>query len=570
MFNNRIAEVNLLRASGLIDADILARAMGREAASPGVPLEFLYLENQRHWTAATSALFDGKYYLDRNPDLHGTGTNPLLHYVCHGYREGRSPTRLVEIDYLIEQLAPPELLDDEAGLREFSSALLAKYGGIRELLASTGRNPSRFFDNEFYRAANSEDASEIGLVPLEHYLRARGRSTAVPGRFLECTPLASMAFYMEANPDLRAAKVVPLAHLIQYGFTEGRRFSKDEKVSKEFLENSAHLFAKPAMSKLDGFLSETEGTGQIAGPYWPTRYTHRSIPSLAHQAGSNHRSAFIGIVLYENSDEEILRMEQSIRKQIEEAKGYRIDYAYLANDAHNEARYRRLLGGKVRIAPEGRNLGFGSGHNLLMRDAFGGHELYIGANPDGYFTPGCVKTLIDFSDYHAGHALIEALAFPIDHPKWHDPVTLDTCWVSGACFALPKALWREVHGFDEAIHMYCEDVDLSWRVRLLGGALKVCPTARFVHDVTPRFVQREESREAESSRRRAMLVGNYYLSRKWGGEEQVMRAKANLATELSAEEIAQLEAPEVVIDAEIAKRVADFAFDRFAPSRFWT
>jgi hypothetical protein len=36
--------------------------------------------------------FDSRYYLARYPDVAGTGLDPLMHYVEHGMREGRSPT----------------------------------------------------------------------------------------------------------------------------------------------------------------------------------------------------------------------------------------------------------------------------------------------------------------------------------------------------------------------------------------------------------------------------------------------------------------------------------------------
>ncbi len=34
--------------------------------------------------------------------------------------------------------------------------------------------------------------------------------------------------------------------------------------------------------------------------------------------------------------------------------------------------------------------------------------------------------------------------------------------------------------------MYCEDVDLSWRAKGYGFALRMCPRALFLHEVTNR------------------------------------------------------------------------------------
>lgn len=566
MQNIRFDEIALLRSSGLLDAQWLARSIGVDASSAGgVPLEFLYLENRHYWGASTSPLFDGRYYLDHSADVVAADVNPLLHYLVHGFFEGRSPTPLVDMDHVLEQIEPGA----SAWGKQRVSECLRSYGGLRQLLAATGADPCAFFENSVYRSALDEFGADCGVdcgeVPLEHYLRVGGR---LDGRYLECASVASMPYYMSINPDLAAADVVPLVHLMHHGLTEGRRFSQQARVSEAFLANSARLVGNDALRGIKGFMLGTRGSGRLAGPAWPTPYTGRRLPALAHSAESARRAVFVGIVLYRNSDEELRRLEASIRNEARLSPDYRIDWAYFANDAENLPRYRALLGDRVEADAAAGNLGFGRAHNLLMRRCFAQDRLYVGANPDGYFTPGCLRALADFSDFHGGHALVEAVAAPVDHPKWHDPVTLDTPWVSGACFALPHRLWSEVGGFDERIHLYCEDVDLSWRVRLIGGLLKVCPSARFVHDVTPRFdAAADEARERD--RRRSMLAGGYYLARKWGCREQAQRLRAEYASLVGQERLDTLVEPEMEIDPSVAARVADFSLPRFAPSRFW-
>ncbi|MBF5004007.1 glycosyltransferase [Diaphorobacter caeni] len=48
-------------------------------------------------------------------------------------------------------------------------------------------------------------------------------------------------------------------------------------------------------------------------------------------------------------------------------------------------------------------------------------------------------------------------------------------WVNGACLVLPASVWRQVRGFDERYFMYCEDVDLSLRIRLAGWRIVRAP-----------------------------------------------------------------------------------------------
>jgi hypothetical protein len=560
--------IELIHDSGLLDPRVFSPVDKHSHSNANIPLEQLYLEDRNNWPSRTSALFDGGYYLSQNADVRNAGVNPMLHYIKKGYFEGRSPSPLVDINFILQQIATADRSLRERDMAVASRKILSNYGGIRELLIETGCDPSVFFSNSFYREANLGLVSESDLIPIEDYFRRRGRAPG-PNCFLECTPLASFNFYMKRHPDLVAASVVPLRHLLLYGLQEGRRFNMVDTVSAEFLNNSATLFADDSMKMLAGILRSSDGQMHLPGPFWPTPYANRSIPALSHVAREGRRSAFVGVVLYKNTEDEIRRLQQSIENEIEigTAGGYGIQYKYMANDGDVE-RYRALLGARVVASPNSENIGFGKAHNLLMQECFESERLYIGANPDGYFVPGCIRALVDFNDFFDGHGLIEAAALPIDHPKWHDPLTFDSQWVSGACFGLSKWIWEKTKGFDEKIHLYCEDVDLSWRVRLLGGKLKVCPTARFMHDVTPRF-SNEESDSVSIERRKSMLKGAYYLARKWGATERAEILLTRLSQNLEPFEVEELTEPDVELDGAVVGNIADFRHDRFAPSRFW-
>jgi len=55
-------------------------------------------------------------------------------------------------------------------------------------------------------------------------------------------------------------------------------------------------------------------------------------------------------------------------------------------------------------------------------------------------------------------------------------------WLTGACFAVSKALWTSIGGFDPDYFLYWEDVDLSFRAVEAGGHLRVDLEAEAVHD----------------------------------------------------------------------------------------
>ncbi len=58
--------------------------------------------------------------------------------------------------------------------------------------------------------------------------------------------------------------------------------------------------------------------------------------------------------------------------------------------------------------------------------------------------------------------------FPIDHPL-------------GATMMVRADVAEATNGFDEAFHMYCEEIDWSWRVREAGWEIYAVPAAQIVH-----------------------------------------------------------------------------------------
>jgi GT2 family glycosyltransferase len=54
--------------------------------------------------------------------------------------------------------------------------------------------------------------------------------------------------------------------------------------------------------------------------------------------------------------------------------------------------------------------------------------------------------------------------------------------VSGASFAIRRALWESLGGFDEFLYMYSEEIDLCWRACLAGFSSLFTPESRVLHD----------------------------------------------------------------------------------------
>lgn len=141
------------------------------------------------------------------------------------------------------------------------------------------------------------------------------------------------------------------------------------------------------------------------------------------------------------------------------------------------------------ILAEKENYGFGVANNIA---ASYGREKCVSAeagdclcflNIDTEIQKGMFEELTNYmfqSDNTVG--MWELRQIPFEHPKYYDPVTLETSWCSGAAFVIRRKIFEEVGGFDKDFFMYAEDVDISWKVRMAGYSVMYCPKAIIRHN----------------------------------------------------------------------------------------
>jgi len=162
---------------------------------------------------------------------------------------------------------------------------------------------------------------------------------------------------------------------------------------------------------------------------------------------------------------------------------------------------RGLPGVTVVAAP--RNLGFAGGCNLGVRSAAGEFVAFLNndARPDPAWldeavgvlaadsTIGCVasKVLdwegqrIDFVDAAMtwfGMGYKPGAGQP--YAGGHDEAR-DVLFATGAAMVTRRRLFEDIGGFDERFFMFYEDVDLGWRMNLLGHRVRYVPTSVVYH-----------------------------------------------------------------------------------------
>ncbi|WP_125774502.1 glycosyltransferase [Antribacter gilvus] len=160
------------------------------------------------------------------------------------------------------------------------------------------------------------------------------------------------------------------------------------------------------------------------------------------------------------------------------------------------------------VIDSGGNLGFAGGCNLGVEHATGEYVGFI--NNDARPGPGWIRAAVDamaadptigsvaskvldwdgkLIDYVDGSLTWYGMGYKRE-AEWPDSAEYDepkdVLFGTGAAMFLPADVYRAVGGFDERFFMFYEDVDLGWRLNLLGYRVRYVPgsVAYHKHHVT--------------------------------------------------------------------------------------
>ena len=157
----------------------------------------------------------------------------------------------------------------------------------------------------------------------------------------------------------------------------------------------------------------------------------------------------------------------------------------------------------IRLIENASNLGFAAAVNQGARAA-GGRWLAL-LNPDAYAEPDWLARLAAAADANPGVHCFTSRQLMAEDPTKLDglgdvmslagypfrggythpnPGDLAPGWVFSACggaMMIDRALFLRLGGFDERLFCYCEDVDLGYRLRLVGEPTLLVPDAVVRH-----------------------------------------------------------------------------------------
>lgn len=559
------------------------------------------------------SLFDPAYYLSelaRSDQIDNIKSNPdlktlLAHYLSTGWEQGRDPSRHFSTDFYLRAYEDVA----ESGINPLVHYI--RYGRAEGRISQSCTKDelalaARVVDPKFY-LYRYQDLLRKKLDPVEHYAVFGWREQRDPNpfsmiRFIKRHSLHGEASYTDTlnhllgaiyhNPlmrrpatlseiydafdqDVDALENLFIFDVVSYAATQHDVLSSEfwinpvehlffDGLSQNRLRNGRHLHK--LLVPIETFVNDHDFVTTQEKPLTAASFRGLSLASPAQE--NNHVLdgiyLYLGVVLYKNSKHEIERLVRSVKQNTKNQK-FRamlgiwdnspesLDLAWIEDVAPD-------LNVEIYRNPE--NPGFALGHNGLMAHGFSnGADHYLGLNPDGYLIPSSLEHLLKFAATKKSPSLIEMDCEPVSHPKWYHPVTGETDWVSGVAFLLDIRAYELTGGFDPNFPMYCEDVDLSFRARMSGVKLYVCPRGRYYHDTSGRLSA------VETWRTERMMVGTVYLCLKWGNPE-----RANLLiTEMRRAGFATSELPTPPTEInDIPSDIRDLMRkERFAVSRFW-
>lgn len=270
----------------------------------------------------------------------------------------------------------------------------------------------------------------------------------------------------------------------------------------------------------------------------------------------------LGIVLYQNSIDEVLTLLNSVKFAKEYVDTKQRDISFQISFFDNgkspdsffeELKEKSLLQFTKTESEE--NLGFGKAHNQLMKEAFSSEDsIYVVVNPDGFFHYRCVDELFNLSELHKHDALIEARQFPKEFSKVYNPISLETPWCVGACLWIPYNVFQITKGFDENIFMYCEDVDISWQTQAAGKKTLFAPDAWFYHDHSQRYFDSETAKK--------MLLAARYVAYKWSANSFAHKIERRLFKKELIQSVSELTIPPTAKFPSPPKEYLNFSFSQ--------
>ena len=203
-------------------------------------------------------------------------------------------------------------------------------------------------------------------------------------------------------------------------------------------------------------------------------------------------------------------MEQYLPSVIAHSQGATI---YVADNASTDdsLEWLHIYNNKVKTILLDQNYGFADGYNRALKQVEA--EYYVLLNSDVEVTPHWLEPLIDYMDTHsdvaacqpkllsfvdktkfeyagAAGGFIDRFGYPFCRGRLFDTVEADNgqydtkeevLWATGACLLIRSTDYWKADGLDGRFFAHNEEIDLCWRLRIMGRKIVCLPDSVVYH-----------------------------------------------------------------------------------------
>lgn len=231
-------------------------------------------------TKKIAKYFDESWYLQRNDDVKVGGIDPKIHFMNHGWREGRDPSVFFDVSYYLD--CNPDV--KSAGVNPLYHYISVGW--------AEGRNPHILFDVKWYLNENA-DVKSAGIEPLFHFINFGGLEGRKPH------PLFDSKWYLDQNQDVQKAKLNPLSHYLISGSQELR--SPSPLFDSQWYYDRYMLESNSSSNPLIDYLQSGGVSGRDPNPFFSSSWYIRQHEILRH-SNQNPLLSYVMQGQYEGRD----------------------------------------------------------------------------------------------------------------------------------------------------------------------------------------------------------------------------------------------------------------------------
>ncbi|MCM1522691.1 MAG: glycosyltransferase family 2 protein [Muribaculaceae bacterium] len=159
------------------------------------------------------------------------------------------------------------------------------------------------------------------------------------------------------------------------------------------------------------------------------------------------------------------------------------------------------------------NLGFAEGYNRAIRETELDYDYTVLLNSDVMVDDDWLTPLYDFMNTHREVGAVQPKLLSVDNPKQFEyagasggfldrhgfpycrgrifdtvesdhgqyDTPMEVHWASGACLMVDNSVYLKAGGLDSKFFAHMEEIDLCWRIRLMGKQIWAVPYAHIYH-----------------------------------------------------------------------------------------